>query len=1265
MADAIVEIFGEKDPFRKGRESAKDFLTVLDTLVDKAKFLGSTFRKEIESIEFKGLKDVSDFNKQLEGLNSTLESNNKLRDSQVEINKKLKDSQKASTEETKKGAKVEKEALKVSKETNKAIEVEIGLLDKLQKEQKDQLKSIESIKEENKDLTKQKRELTKALDKESESYGEQLKQIEDLTEGIIDNREEIKKQNKQARDQQKLIESINTLRDKEIKSIDDLRKQNVALRNVRNQLDLSTEQNIELSQTFNDKINENTELLKENGDANEQAKINVGNYTGSILDALDQTGLFGEAVGAVRSIQDAFIKTQEASVVATNADTAAKKANQKATTRLGKATQLFNKIAKASGVLLIIAAVTSLVGVLTQGRAGAIKLQQGLQTLGVVAKGVLEVLANVGIVVFNSFKVAFKATQIFFNNFEVRILRFKKSIADVKSELSDALSSATFGRVSIFDEAAEDSKKYIDSIKETEEKVADLAKEQAELTEELSKSSDAVIEGVKEFGRLGDAVETVNDNIIKGFEIGDQINFLKNKVAELNQELSTLEQISEDATISLSAQKNAIEEVLIQTEKLNKANEDVARLELDRANRAVLADLELRRDSLRLTAGQVAEFKRQAETDVVAFAENIEKLRRAAGVTSTLGDEDIDAQQEALRAFIDAETVSNEGILRARTTRRQILQDQVEQELDFLFDAFDRRKQLIEQEIGDERVSVEARLALRDQLVKDFKKNLGQELDLFDQLRKARKAEIDQILKDPNVIGTQRKLLQEELRTLENELDFDKLKNITDFKELNKDLKELGLSEIGVNRFKELIVETDAFNKDLIDTNKELDEVKTNFEELTNLLTFDDADTQVIKSFNDELNNLFDNNGARVDLLALSDEDFKKITDSFKKAEEDAKTLQKDLAIARSEEEKDQIEKRLKDSKDGSVKFLKLQSELAKKELQIEKLKQEGLTETYQDAKKTREELQKEESKNRLERIKQFGENSQKLLNSIETGFSQRVEDQLNVINGLLDENREIQSELRDDAKDGLVEAEESLTIQKRKEQELEQERIRLQKQEKQRQLAFAFIKIFNTKLTEYQSKVENARSTGVATPRNNVLVDTVTEFGLTSGIASSIAGFIDGTEHVAKSMGAAPLGGMIDNYLGAVGGQVFRFDGNEAILNPTQNKMRGNLSNDETVDVAHRYLKGDLIEKSKVFDTAISMTNALMALNSLKQNDNSGEMIKALRMDMRTLTGEIKKLPSAMPTSHSGFNNKTGMVEHITKKLGREQTIMERLNRS
>jgi hypothetical protein len=1254
MADVIVEIFGEKDPFGSARKSANDFLLVIDDLIGKSQLLGSTFRKELQNIEFKGLEDVAKFNKQLDGLNATLQSTNKLRDASADINKKLRDSQKAVTEEAKKGIKVDKEALKVSKDTNDAIELEIGLLDKLQKEQKDQLKAIEAIKEENKDLAKQKRELTKALDQESEEYEEQLKKIDQLTEAIIDNREEIKKQNKQARDQAKLIDSINLLRDKEIKSIEDLRKQNAALRTVRNQLDLSVEQNIELLDTFNDKINENTELLKENGDANEQSKINVGNYTNSILDALDQTGLFGEAVGALRSAQDAFIKTQEASTVATNKETAAKKANVKATTRLGKATQLFNKIAKASGILLIVTAVTALVGVLTQGRAGTIRLQQALQSLATIAKGVLEVFANVGIVVFNSFKVAFKAVQIFFQNFERRILVAKKGIAELKVEISQF----TGGR--LFANAVNDVAQYNREIATLDQNVAKLTDDQAELTEELSKSADAVVEGVKNFGRLGDTLETVNENIVKGFEIGDQINFLKNQVAELSKGLATLEQISEDSTISLSAQANAIEEVLIQTEKLNSANEEIARLELDRANRAVLADLELRRDSLRLSSEQIARFKNQAENDVVAFAKSIEKLRRDIDPTEfTLGDEDIDAQQEALRAFIEAETVSNEGILRARTVRRQILQDQVEQELDFLFDAFDRRKGLIEQEIGDERVAVEARLALRDMLVKDFKKNLGQQLELFEQLRSARRAEVQQILKDPNVIGTERELLQKELKTLENELDFDRLKNITDFKELNKELKQLGLSEIGINRFKELIVETDAFNKDLIDTNKELEEVQRNFQELSSLLTFDQADVAIFQRFNEEISDLFKD----VDLLALSEEEFKKITDAFNGAEEERKVLEKQFALDRANEEKRQIEERLSNATEGSEEFLKLQSDLAKKELDIEKLKQEKLLATYEDAEEKRKKIDEKAKNDRLERIKQFDQTSQQLLDAIENGFTERVERQLNTINTLLDENRDIQNDLREDARNGLTEAQESLTLQKKQEAELEQERTRIQKQQRNRELALSFIKIFNARMAKYQAEVENNPTNP---PANTVLLDSVAEFGLTSGISTAIAGrFIEGTEDIGKALGTAPLGNVVDNYLGHTGGKIFRFDGREAILSPEQNKMRGSLSNDETVKIANQYLKGDLVEKSKVFDTAIAMTNALMALNSAKQGDYSGAVLSSLRGDIKTLTKEIKKLPDAMPVSHSGFNNKTGMVEEIVKRQGRVNTVLERLNRA
>ena len=64
MADVVVEIFGDKDPFKDVRNSSRQFLKVINDLIKKSELLGSTFRKELQGIEFKGLKDVQKLNQQ-------------------------------------------------------------------------------------------------------------------------------------------------------------------------------------------------------------------------------------------------------------------------------------------------------------------------------------------------------------------------------------------------------------------------------------------------------------------------------------------------------------------------------------------------------------------------------------------------------------------------------------------------------------------------------------------------------------------------------------------------------------------------------------------------------------------------------------------------------------------------------------------------------------------------------------------------------------------------------------------------------------------------------------------------------------------------------------------------------------------------------------------------------------------------------------------------------------------------------------------------
>jgi hypothetical protein len=87
-------------------------------------------------------------------------------------------------------------------------------------------------------------------------------------------------------------------------------------------------------------------------------------------------------------------------------------------------------------------------------------------------------------------------------------------------------------------------------------------------------------------------------------------------------------------------------------------------------------------------------------------------------------------------------------------------------------------------------------------------------------------------------------------------------------------------------------------------------------------------------------------------------------------------------------------------------------------------------------------------------------------------------------------------------------------------------------------------------------------------------------------GIATSkgvelLAGsFIDGTENVSESLGnkGKVLSGLVDNYLGITkSGHAIAFDGDERIINPTDNKALGDISNKELVNIGLDYKSGRL----------------------------------------------------------------------------------------
>lgn len=124
-------------------------------------------------------------------------------------------------------------------------------------------------------ITKQQEDASAALEKQRQQGLKILAKIEDAE-----------------RNMQKAL-------DKEVKSIKDAREQNKALRKIREDVDTTTEAGAKTLKEYNELIDKNDELIKENVDSYSQLKIGIGGYEDAIKSALEGTQAFSGGAGNI------------------------------------------------------------------------------------------------------------------------------------------------------------------------------------------------------------------------------------------------------------------------------------------------------------------------------------------------------------------------------------------------------------------------------------------------------------------------------------------------------------------------------------------------------------------------------------------------------------------------------------------------------------------------------------------------------------------------------------------------------------------------------------------------------------------------------------------------------------------------------------------------------------------------------------------------------------------------------------------------------
>jgi hypothetical protein len=145
-----------------------------------------------------------------------------------------------------------------------------------------------------------------------------------------------------------------------------------------------------------------------------------------------------------------------------------------------------------------------------------------------------------------------------------------------------------------------------------------------------------------------------------------------------------------------------------------------------------------------------------------------------------------------------------------------------------------------------------------------------------------------------------------------------------------------------------------------------------------------------------------------------------------------------------------------------------------------------------------------------------------------------------------------------------------------------------------------------------------------------NAVGKTLGDVSLLIAGLDSIKGFIDGTENVANSMQGHKVHNGEDGYIA-------KFDGREGILNPEQNAKRGNLSNDDLVELGAMHNAGTLSGGTTV----------------LAQNNK--ELVKEVK--------EIVKAVKSIPIQSYNYDDKSKHHKQVIESNNKTEIIKVRVN--
>lgn len=231
----------------------------------------------------------------------------------------------------------------------------------------------------------------------------------------------------------------------------------------------------------------------------------------------------------------------------------------------------------------------------------------------------------------------------------------------------------------------------------------------------------------------------------------------------------------------------------------------------------------------------------------------------------------------------------------------------------------------------------------------------------------------------------------------------------------------------------------------------------------------------------------------------------------------------------------DNLQKRILETEKGSNKIVELQNELNEKLLQQQ-------TERIQKQNAENEKARQDQ----LAKEKAFADATVAVIKELS---ERRLNAQEEAIDRELQAVERRQEALRELANRGVEDAADNLALQERRQAEIERRREQQRRQSARLELGISALETYTNK---------------VQAGDQNALQNTITDISELQAFIASLPAFFEGTENVADSIGAPDIAGR-DGY-------IIRADGSERIMTGEQNKLVGNMSNDQLAMLAFQH---------------------------------------------------------------------------------------------